>query len=168
MEVQLLQGTSRAGDIETLMRAYYGWCVPIFNAENDLDHTVEDAVSGAMSGLVAYHPPNGATVLGWGGDGQVAGVGFLRRIRDDAGEIKRLYVDPNARGSGLGRALVEALVSAGRDTGMARVFLDSGSFMQSAHKLYRASGFVDCAPYPESDHFPDEIENVLFMCLDLG
>jgi GNAT superfamily N-acetyltransferase len=167
MKVHVLQTPGYSGEIETLMRAYYGWCVPIFNAENGLDHGVDDAVANAMAGLDESHAPGGATIMAWGDNGQATGVGFLRRIRADVGEIKRLYVDPVSRGSGLGRALLDGLIGAARDMDMSRVYLDTGSFMQSAHGLYRTCGFAECAPYPESDHYPDEIENVLFMRLDL-
>ncbi len=72
----------------------------------------------------------------------------------DTAEIKRMYVQPSHRGAGVGRALLDELITAAGRTGYERVRLDSPDFMTAAHGLYRASGFVDIGPYPESE-IPD-------------
>jgi GNAT superfamily N-acetyltransferase len=70
---------------------------------------------------------------------------------DRTGEIKRMYVRPDFRGQGIGRALLEALLAEARPAGYRRVRLDSGPFMKAAHALYRRVGFHEIAPYPESE-----------------
>jgi predicted GNAT family acetyltransferase len=85
-------------------------------------------------------------------DGDVTiGTACMRRIGPDTAEIKRMYVQPSHRGAGMGRALLEQLIEAARRAGYERVSLDSPDFMTAPHGLYRASGFMDIGPYPESE-----------------
>src|SRR6478672_110087 len=65
-----------------------------------------------------YAPPRGALLLARG-----AGCVGLRPLDDATCELKRLYVRPPARGTGLGRRLVEAIVAEARRLGYARVRL---------------------------------------------
>lgn len=93
-----------------------------------------------------YAPPDGRLLLALA-DGAAAGCVALRRHDERSAELKRLYVRPHARGSGAGRALVEAALAAARAAGYERVVLDTVPGMESAQALYRSLGFVDIAPY---------------------
>jgi GNAT superfamily N-acetyltransferase len=73
-------------------------------------------------------------------------------------EIKRMFVRPALRGTGLGGALLDRLVTEARASGFERIRLDSARFMETAHALYRSRGFVDIDEYPESE-IPDEIKS---------
>jgi GNAT superfamily N-acetyltransferase len=75
----------------------------------------------------------------------------MRRIRPDMGEIKRMYIRPEFRGMGIGRALLEGLIAEAREIGYPRVLPDSTRFMKEAHSLYRSVGFEEIGPYPESE-----------------
>ncbi len=81
-------------------------------------------------------------------DGVAVGVGGLRRLTETTGEIKRMFVRPTARGLGVGRAIVERLIDDARVLGFETIYLESASFMHSAHTLYRSVGFGPSGPYP--------------------
>ena len=68
-------------------------------------------------------------------------------------EIKRLYVAPQARRSGAGKALVQAAIAFAKSRGHARVVLDTErERLSAAYRLYRSLGFSECAPYGTTDY----------------
>ena len=77
--------------------------------------------------------------------------------------MKRLYVRPAYRESGLGKRLVEAAIDAARRTGYRELRLDTLSSMTSAQALYRRLGFVEIPPY-NTTHLP----GTRFYSLDLS
>jgi GNAT superfamily N-acetyltransferase len=62
-----------------------------------------------------------------------------------------MYVRPDARGRGLGSALLDRLMEEARVLGAAVLRLDTIRFMVDAQRLYRSRAFVERAPYPESE-----------------
>ena len=94
----------------------------------------------------AYAPPRGALLVAHGG-GRVTGCVALRPLADDLCEMKRLYVLPAARGTGLGRRLATAVVAEARRLGYARIRLDTTPGMAVAQALYDELGFTEIAPY---------------------
>jgi ribosomal protein S18 acetylase RimI-like enzyme len=105
----------------------------------------------------AYAPPEGRLLLAFAGDGP-AGCIALRKIGEDICELKRLWVRPAFRGTGLGRRLVETLMADARGIGYGRIRLDTLPSMTAAQALYLSLGFLDIPPY--NDH---PIEGTRFM-----
>jgi ribosomal protein S18 acetylase RimI-like enzyme len=111
----------------------------------------------------AYAPPRGRLLLA-GAPGDAFGCVALRPLGDGnhEGEVKRLYVQPRARGGGWGRALALALIGEARSIGYRTLRLDTLAQMTEARRLYESLGFVECAPY-YANPMPDPV----FMALDL-
>lgn len=99
----------------------------------------------------------------WEGE-TLAGVGALKRLSADHGEVKSMHTAQAMRGRGTGRAMLAHIVAAAQGTGMS-LSLETGAwdFFRPAHALYRSHGFTDCPPF--GDYRPDP--NSLFMTLDL-
>jgi putative acetyltransferase len=100
----------------------------------------------------AYDPPAGCLLMARQGN-EALGIVGLKPLEPAIAEIKRLYVVPEARGSGLGRALAERALAEARAKGYERVRLDTHRpSMAEAIALYRRLGFVEIAPYgPDLD-----------------
>lgn len=98
----------------------------------------------------AYAPPAGALLLACVDD-EPAGCCALRPLYNtdhlNACEMKRLFVRPAFRGFGLGRLLVERVLSDGLLAGYTTMLLDTLSDMETARALYQEVGFVEVAPY---------------------
>lgn len=96
----------------------------------------------------AYAPPSGALLLAMDGGVPIGCVAMrpLDITAHDA-EMKRLYVSPGARGAGVGRRLVEALVDRARGQGYRDLYLDTLPEMGVAQRLYRALGFEETSAY---------------------
>lgn len=158
--------------LRALMGEFMTWNLAELARHLDHDLSATAIVDAMMADLGAYRPPRGATVLAHDAGGRLVGTCFLRLVRPDgpapAGEIKRLYVAPAARGHGLGRRLMDAIMDRAREMGVKTLLLDTGVYLTSAVRLYESLGFTDIAPYPESDNGPELAGVVRWMALDLG
>jgi putative acetyltransferase len=110
----------------------------------------------------AYAPPSGRLILAMSGS-DAAGCVALRQITEDICELKRLYVRPQFRGTGLGSKLADAIISAGRELGYRRMRLDTlPEKMERAIRMYRSLGFKEIAPY-----YDNPVDVVTYMELEL-
>ncbi len=129
---------SEVDDVRGLLRAYAD-SLPF-----ELDFQGFDRELAELPG--EYAPPRGALLVARS-EGTVTGCVALRPLADDVCEMKRLFVLPAARGTGLGRRLGAAVVAEARRLGYARMRLDTTPGMAAAQALYRELGFVETAPY---------------------
>lgn len=88
-------------------------------------------------------------------DGQAVGCGAFRTLDGARAEIKRMYVDPAARGHKVGAGLLTMLEAEARQAGATQLVLETGPLQLQALGLYRRHGFVECPCWGEYLHTPD-------------
>jgi GNAT superfamily N-acetyltransferase len=148
--------------IRELFWEYLEWGNARLNEEYGINFDIKSMLEQNMTKLEAFLPPYGRLLLAIEG-ARAAGIACMRRIRKDIGEIKRMYVRPEFRRRGIGRALLEALIAEAQEIGYTTVRLDSTRFMEAAHSLYRSVGFHKIEPYTESEIPPEFQQYWVFM-----
>lgn len=93
-----------------------------------------------------FEPPGGVFLVGMLGGRAVAGGG-VKRLAPGVGEIKRMYVVPARRGSGVGSSLLAALEVAAAGLGYGTVRLDTGRHQPQAQALYERRGYRPIPDY---------------------
>ena len=96
-----------------------------------------------------YMEPRGVLLVARG-EGRLAGCVAAHAWEEGVCEMKRLFVRDEFRGSGCGRALIDALITWARRAGYGRMLLDTLPVMDRAQALYARLGFVDVPPYREN------------------
>ena len=143
------------------------------------DHLVirpDDPGAAHVADLLAYHlaevrghmrdfafalDANGLSAPGvsfwtaWRGD-MLVGFAALKRLDDEAAELKSMRAAPAARGTGVGRALLAHVVVVARSQGYRRLCLETGTaaLHAPAVTLYRSAGFMDCPPFADYQPSP--------------
>jgi putative acetyltransferase len=92
-------------------------------------------------------------------NGMALGCGAFVLTGDNAGEMKRVFVDPKARGKGIARLLMEALEREAAKLGVAQMQLETGIKQPEAIALYRRFGYAERGPF--GAYKPDPLS--LFM-----
>ena len=139
-----------AGSIRELFGEYLEWLNGMLTREFEVSLDVGSMLEADLADLIKFAPPSGRLLLAQY-EGQFAGSVCLRRLSNEVGEVKRVYVRPAFRGQGIGQVLLAKLLDEARLIGYARIRLDSGPFMTAAHALYRSAGFHEIEGYPESE-----------------
>ncbi|MBN9194133.1 GNAT family N-acetyltransferase [Microbacterium sp.] len=121
-------------------------------------------ITAHLSGMRETSPPESVHALDHDGlrhpsitfwsawaDGDLAGIGALKRLDPARGEIKSMRVDDRFLGAGVGRALLRHIIAEARARGMTSLWLETGTpadFLP-AQRLYASEGFVACGPFED-------------------
>ena len=155
-------------------------------AEEALTFRVDDLTGAPTRALIARHlagmransPPESVHAFdidrlrspgvtfwsAWLGD-DIAGCGALKVLDEQRGELKSMRVADACLGHGIGRAILEHLITEARGRGMTGLWLETGSSAPfvPALRLYESAGFVRCGPF--GDYADDPFS--VFMTLQL-
>ena len=143
----------RAVDVRTLLRAH----LAVSRAETPIEHSFALDLDGLLDPAVTFFSARR--------DGELLGIGALKELAPDQGELKSMHTAAAARGQGVGRAMVDHLVGVARGRGYARVYLETGTTVAfaAAQALYARAGFEPCGPFADYRPSPDNT----FMALRL-
>ena len=164
MDIQIFQyKESNLGEIRIILKEYLLFIAKeLIRPPWDFNLDVENEVNFTMNNLDKFAEPDGRLLL-VEVDSEIAGTISLRKIREDAGEIKRMYVKPKFRGKKLGNLMVEKVISISEENGFSKLFLDTSLFMSSAVSLYKKYGFNEIDSYPECIVSKELWDNWIFM-----
>jgi GNAT superfamily N-acetyltransferase len=132
-----------------LIAEYLRWIASVAAASYGLSFDIDAMVKSDIEDRAKFYPPSGRFYVIRREDANV-GVGCLKRITPSVAEIQRMYVQPHVRGVGLGRLLLQQLLSDARAIGYQAVRLESLKFLSAAHALYKSVGFAEITPYADN------------------
>jgi GNAT superfamily N-acetyltransferase len=132
-----------------LITEYLRWIADTAALNYGLAIDIETMIRSDLDDRTKFYPPHGRFYLVRHA-GAYIGVGCLKRLTPTIAEIQRMYVQPQVRGIGAGRRLVERLLADARALGYEVVRLESLKVLSAAHALYRSVGFVEITPYADN------------------
>jgi putative acetyltransferase len=133
--LRIAQESPRQDEVGALLRASDAHFAALYPAESN--HLVDvDALAAANVRFVVARI-----------DGRAVGCGAVLLGEDGQGELKRMFVDPAARGRGVGRAILAAVEEIARAEGMRQLQLETGVDGPDALGLYRGAGYCERGPF---------------------
>ena len=93
--------------------------------------------------------------------GVPVGCGALKLHGTAPAELKRMWVDPNSRGLGVGRRLLESLEALARENGAKVLRLETNRALGEAIELYRGAGYEEVAPFNDEPYAHHWFEKAL-------
>lgn len=123
-----------------------GWMVErngaLYHVECGWDRTYEALVASVVADYVRDHDPKRENAWIAESDGVRVGGVFCVKREDDVAQLRLLHVEPDARGMGVGAALIDACVRFAAEAGYREIMLWTTALQRPAHRLYERAGFV--------------------------
>ncbi len=135
--VTIAQETPRQADVLRLLELSDAYAASLYPAESNHMVDLSSLEKPETSFFVARR------------DGDIVGCCALVDAGDGTAEIKRMFVDPEARGLRVGKLLLQALESSAAQLGLAAIRLETGIYQPEAIGLYKAAGYVERPPFGE-------------------
>jgi GNAT superfamily N-acetyltransferase len=139
--VRIEPADPRSAEVEALLAAYVEEMQATFDYQTERGMPITPA---------DFDPGRGSFLVVRDDDGLPIGCGGVRLLDPATAEVKRMWLQPSARGRGLGRALLAALEEAAVDLGASRGVLDTFDVLGPAMALYRNAGWQEVPAYNEN------------------
>ena len=155
--------------IRPLLKDYLEWFAERFDVDLDIRIPDPEELMEQHHEMFRAELPNvlsrGKLLVARNGR-DLIGMGAIKPVTSDIGEIKRMYVKPAAWGQGIGRAILQELLVVARSTGYGVVRLETMIFMTRALALYRSLGFSETPMFDGSEVAGSGFEQ-LTVCMEL-
>lgn len=144
MIVRIERGDPRSPGAVALLTASHAYLTSLYPPEDNYFLSIDALCAPDIAFFVAVI------------DGQTTGCAAIKTF-DGYCEIKSMFVDPAARGSGTGAALMAALEAEAKRLGIGMMRLETGDTLDAAHRLYARHGFSVCGPFGDYVEGPHSI-----------
>jgi len=139
METVIAIEASLSEELLQVLDAHWHFCT----ASTPIEHVY------ALDASKLFNP--GITVFGARVDGELLGVGAIRRLDSEHAELKSMHTLAKSRGQGIGKAIVIHIEDFAKGQGITRISLETGATepFKPARELYRSLGYHDCEAFGE-------------------
>lgn len=148
---------------EDLLVDYYGVVLKTLEAAGGPKLSPVEMARDSIETIDKMLPPKGRLALATDATGRLIGCGALLQIRPDAVEMKRMFVRPEAQGTGLGRTLFEMRLAEARAMGCTTVYADTARGNRAMLAMYERYGFRYIDRYAENANPPDMAPYLVFL-----
>jgi N-acetylglutamate synthase-like GNAT family acetyltransferase len=166
INISIASNENDLNSVKKLTAQYINWTLTQAEKEYGFFVNEDEAYERAVSEFPIFQNSSGRILLATDNDNAV-GIAFLKKLKEDTCEIKRVFVLPECRGHKLGARLMDRLIQEASEIGYEKILLDTAKFMTAAHKIYYGRGFKEIPPYPESEYGADIEKSLIFMELIL-
>lgn len=147
-------------DFEALRREWFTLATAELASIGGPKRTADEMMVDFWPGMRDYLAPDGCTILALDEQGGLVGTGSVRKLSPDAGDLKRMYVRPSARGAKLGLALVERRIEEARRMGLTTLFTNTIYINHRMLEIYEGLGFERIPRFPGC-YEPIEMDHLL-------
>lgn len=140
MEIAINTEKTLTAELENVLKAHWLFCTSFFTP---IEHVY------ALDASKLFSPD--ITVFSARINGEILGVGALRKLAADHAELKSMHTLANSRGQGIGKAMVAHIEDFARKIGIKRMSLETGTneAFEPARKLYESLGYQNCEAFGE-------------------
>lgn len=152
LDIIRVRNEADAAEVRLMVGEFFDWLRDLYPEEAEsitAYWNYQDIPTQLRDLLKIFVPPKAECLLARL-NGEAVGIVMTKPHSDDMCEMNRMFVRSSARGHGVGRALVGAILDAARDLGYKRMMLAGGTRHTEALALYRSYGFVEDRSLPDT------------------